>query len=91
MRNRLFYVQNAGHTMRNTVLYFYSHCAILLIYRRLLCMLWEYEKWKWEIVYKPHKTIYNALVNNKKQRIAKNKQHKTTKSGGNIYYENFGI
>ena len=40
---------------------------------------------------KPHKTIYNALVNNKKQRIAKNKQHKTTKSGGNIYYENFGI
>jgi len=50
MRNRLFYVQNAGHAMRNAVLYFYSHCVILLIYRRLLCMLWEYEKWKWEIV-----------------------------------------
>ena len=44
-----------------------------------------------ENIYKPHKTIYNALVNNRKQRIAKNKQHKTTKSGGNIYYENFGI
>ena len=41
MRNRLFYVQNAGHTMRNTVLYFYSHCVILLIYRKLLCMLWN--------------------------------------------------
>lgn len=42
-------------------------------------------------VYKPHKTIYNALVNHKKQHIIKNKQHKTTKNGGNIYYENSGI
>ena len=30
MRNRLFYVQNAGHTMRNAVLYFYfSLCYIV--------------------------------------------------------------
>ena len=35
--------------------------------------------------------LNKLFTNNKKQRIAKNKQHKTTKSGGNIYYENFGI
>jgi len=50
MRNALFYGQNAGNTMRNAVLNFYSHCVILLIYRKILCVLWEYEKWKRKIV-----------------------------------------
>ena len=53
--------------------------------------MWFCERFFKEIVYKPHKTIYNALVNNKKQRIVKNKQHKTTKRRGDIYYENSGI
>ena len=52
--------------------------------------MWFCERFFKEIVYKPHKTIYNALVNNKKQRIVKNKQQKTTKME-DIYYENSGI
>ena len=49
MRNALFYGQNAGNTMRNAIFYFISHSVILMIYSWLLCNLWEYEKWKWEI------------------------------------------
>ena len=41
MRNRLFYVQNAVHTMRNAVLNSISHSVMHLIYRKLLCMLWN--------------------------------------------------
>ena len=50
MRNALFYGQNAGNTMRNAIFYFISHSVILMIYSWLLCKLWEYEKWKWEII-----------------------------------------
>ena len=46
MRNALFYGQNAGNTMRNTLSSFISHSVILMIYSWLLCNLWEYEKWK---------------------------------------------
>ena len=52
--------------------------------------MWFRESFFEQIVYKPHKTIYTKAVNNKKQRIVKNKQHKTTKME-DIYYENSGI
>ena len=41
--------------------------------------MWIYAYFFEKTLYKPHKTIYNALVNNKKQRIVKNKQRKSTK------------
>ncbi len=50
MRNALFYGQNAGNTMRNAIFYFISHSVMSLIYKILLCALWEHEKWKWKIV-----------------------------------------
>ena len=46
MRNALFYGQNAGNTMRNAIFYFISHSVMSLIYKILLCALWEHEKWK---------------------------------------------
>jgi len=50
MRNTLFCAQNAGNTMRNTISYFISHSITYLIYRRLLRVLWEHEKWKRKII-----------------------------------------
>ena len=50
MRNALFYGQNAGNTMRNAIFYFISHSVMSLIYKILLCALWEHEKWKRKIV-----------------------------------------
>ena len=44
MRNALFYGQNAGNTMRNAIFYFISHSVMSLIYKILLCALWEHEK-----------------------------------------------
>ena len=49
MRNASFLRLNDRNSMRNTILYFISHSVILMIYSWLLCNLWEYEKWKWEI------------------------------------------
>ena len=46
MRNALFYGQNACNTMRNAIFYFISHSVMSLIYKILLCALWEHEKWK---------------------------------------------
>ena len=50
MRNASFLRINDRNSMRNTILYFISHSVILMIYSWLLCNLWEYEKWKWEII-----------------------------------------
>ena len=50
MRNAAFLRINDGNTMRNAIFYFISHSVMSLIYKILLCALWEHEKWKWKIV-----------------------------------------
>jgi len=62
MRNALFYGLNHGTAMRNALLCFISHSIICLIYRWLLCILWEYEKWKRKILFSKPKILRIILI-----------------------------